>query len=1053
MHNFRSEQCMTSIDIGILRSETDFVCYKGTLPLLGRKNVREAIVSSTSFPPRLIFQSQIQELAHAFVSSLKFHSDDRYTVVHWRRGDQLSTRCVQGKDNSVNCGSAANLIDKVRSSTDDSSIYIATNEHSKSPHLDELTSAGFKTFKDSNFLHLGPVESFLIEVYMMISATTFLGWGVSEVNDVVEYERMQMGKSYCVSQQATSHKEASLTWCEVIRAAEAKSAKAKAVDSVASERSTGAVALPSSSLHSKLSSKHRYKTKANLTIPGVVDPGKSRIGAYYVSTGNISATASVGLTPTKQRLTSYLDLSKPSNDSLVFRYNKSIVWMSNNEGLFSQFLQLKVKSALSQQFERDTILSGIESPHSNNTRWTLCQMFQLPSNVKCELVVPPKFCENSALRSLDPSVIAGIDKQTLCYEGPMPLMGTHSRREANILAMYLPIPLRFTAPYLALIERFKKDLGLSPGQEYTVAHWRRGDQLVFRCKSSFRSRRDRSVNCGAADDLRRSITRLSNHSFVYVATNERSDSAHLEHLRSVGYKTYQDTQGSEFSNLNPMEVFLLEAGLMLDATTFLGWGISEINDIVEYERMRTNKTWCSARDDGPAQDAVTWCDLDVTLDTISAHSEESLSYLTGARTDTTASDSVGTPLVGEPATRVGTAGQTKRYQRQDYSGANSTEMAIMYDQITSMYEKNKSLFATSRYRLSRQNKSTLSTSPYQALPFDHTKMYNITFSKSKELLWVNDEDGLFSQYLQLKLKFQVAEKFGRVLVIPPIISHHFNYTPIIICDIFQLPPAIKCLSNPQLQGYSTKQCMSKLEDLALLSPRHLCYNGQLPLFGTEGRKDAVLLSLVTPVFPMKFNDAFLPLISHAKAELRINDSEHTRYTAVHWRRGDQLTTRCIANRDKSVNCGSAADLVALVRAQSSHEIVYVATNEAKGSPALEEVRLSGFRSLEDTKLNNFNRKLSVIEEFVVEIALMIDATTFLGFGLSEVNDVVDYQRRLVGKSWCMTKEPWMHTYATFCSYYEDAAATDQQNETIALIETITFLEEAELATVIEDTED
>ena len=41
---------------------------------------------------------------------------------------------------------------------------------------------------------------------------------------------------------------------------------------------------------------------------------------------------------------------------------------------------------------------------------------------------------------------------------------------------------------------------------------------------------------------------------------------------------------------------MLEIGLMLDCTTFLGWGISEVNDVVENQRMRMKKSYCKSNE-------------------------------------------------------------------------------------------------------------------------------------------------------------------------------------------------------------------------------------------------------------------------------------------------------------------------------------------------------------------------------------------------------------------------------------------------------------------------
>lgn len=48
----------------------------------------------------------------------------------------------------------------------------------------------------------------------MLEASTFLGWGISEINDVVEYERMKAGKSFCINQDLPT--DANLeTWCSM----------------------------------------------------------------------------------------------------------------------------------------------------------------------------------------------------------------------------------------------------------------------------------------------------------------------------------------------------------------------------------------------------------------------------------------------------------------------------------------------------------------------------------------------------------------------------------------------------------------------------------------------------------------------------------------------------------------------------------------------------------------------------------------------------------------------------------------------------------------------
>lgn len=61
---------------------------------------------------------------------------------------------------------------------------------------------------------------------------------------------------------------------------------------------------------------------------------------------------------------------------------------------------------------------------------------------------------------------------------------------------------------------------------------------------------------------------------------------------------------------NSLVSFLVEVSLMLEADQFLAWGVSEVDDVVERERMRRNLSWCSAypppERDGPLQ-YPSWC--------------------------------------------------------------------------------------------------------------------------------------------------------------------------------------------------------------------------------------------------------------------------------------------------------------------------------------------------------------------------------------------------------------------------------------------------------------
>ena len=102
--------------------------------------------------------------------------------------------------------------------------------------------------------------------------------------------------------------------------------------------------------------------------------------------------------------------------------------------------------------------------------------------------------------------------------------------------------------------------------------------------SRCRKEMDVSVNCRDAPDLAAQVRRYSNDSMVFIATNEPQMSPSMEQLRKeYHFKTFISVPN--FDDLTPMQVLAIETLLMLEATTFLGWGVSEVNDVVEHERV------------------------------------------------------------------------------------------------------------------------------------------------------------------------------------------------------------------------------------------------------------------------------------------------------------------------------------------------------------------------------------------------------------------------------------------------------------------------------------
>lgn len=290
--------------------------------------------------------------------------------------------------------------------------------------------------------------------------------------------------------------------------------------------------------------------------------------------------------------------------------------------------------------------------------------------------------------------------------------------------------------------------------------------------------------------------------------------------------------------------------------------------------------------------------------------------------------------------------------------------------------------------------------------FEHKISANVAPERS--LLWYGDKDGLMSHFLQLKIYSYLSKTYGRTLYVSPIFSAHYGNKPVQICDVFDVQESLDSrLGSVKCSKSITAKsgCLEKLTPALLSSPvLQICYKGPLPnIFGAANRKESVLRAMNLTQVPLRVNQKYTPLIGAIKAAIGATK----KYTVVHWRRGDQLQTRCNRNRDMSVNCGTAASLVAAIGKLTTDAVIYVATNEPASSEEYKVLQDAGYKlftAVKDAvvKLNN-NQEPSALDTFVLELSLMIDASTFLGFGLTEIKDVVEHERMLRGKTFCLAR--------------------------------------------------
>ena len=295
---------------------------------------------------------------------------------------------------------------------------------------------------------------------------------------------------------------------------------------------------------------------------------------------------------------------------------KFLLWFSNNDGIFSQFLQMKIMHYVAQNLHKRTLLvAPIKSMHMPNRTIILCDIFKLPSTIQClnneeifiwnfynkDMKCLTDIKVNIMLRSIGYG--KSIEKvDVVCYKGLVTFLGASTRRDAVLNAVDFPIPnLVIHKRYMENLSQYKKYLGLN--NNYTVIHWRRGDQLSSRCKQG----RDKSINCNDVNYLISFVHNNVKDKSVYIATNDKNDNNELQLLSNAGFLLYNQSYISNVTN-DDLSAFILDIALMLDSSTFLGWGISEVNDVIENQRMRMKKSFCKTNENLLEEIVFpTWC--------------------------------------------------------------------------------------------------------------------------------------------------------------------------------------------------------------------------------------------------------------------------------------------------------------------------------------------------------------------------------------------------------------------------------------------------------------
>lgn len=288
------------------------------------------------------------------------------------------------------------------------------------------------------------------------------------------------------------------------------------------------------------------------------------------------------------------------------------------------------------------------------------------------------------------------------------------------------------------------------------------------------------------------------------------------------------------------------------------------------------------------------------------------------------------------------------------------------------------------------------------------------------LFWRPGGEGIFSLILQLKALHYAAERCGirRHIVIADSSSFHYS-GKVRLCDLLVLPHNISC-------GGVASMAHCNIDINTLIRDTSVCYSGD-PKWGNisihqyfDSKRE---FAVNTP--RLRFQPKYLEIATKVRTLLGIPPGKS--YDMVHWRRGDQLTTRCVRVTglvDRSLNCANvttfAEYLHRLVAAKSTTTIL-LTTNEDNPA-ALEMIRATGVRlvpqnisSIVEVDSNNSptpdaqreqmaSEADGAIMDMVVDAILMLEATHFHAFGGSFIHDAIEAERMLRNQSFCLEKQ-------------------------------------------------
>ena len=268
-----------------------------------------------------------------------------------------------------------------------------------------------------------------------------------------------------------------------------------------------------------------------------------------------------------------------------------------------------------------------------------------------------------------------------------------------------------------------------------------------------------------------------------------------------------------------------------------------------------------------------------------------------------------------------------------------------------------------------------------------------------------------------------SKSINKTVIEVPFQSYHFkdvNFRGTSLCEIFVYPedevqcscelasvigksqslchiaiaPINATLRNTKPEQYFLNSSNSILDSNIDLSKMQ-CIAGSGYIISTMSLYKDAFKNRHKSYFPIHFRPFFVELISIIKEIIWVGtDPQTIKYVGVHWRRGDQLNTRCLES-DKSINCDSVHDFIDYVEKlraskKAVHLPIYVATNEANRT-IMRDIHMAGYYTAANftIPLRQAGGVIVASDDlYLLEMALLCDAYILEMMGHSSSNNFV-----------------------------------------------------------------